>query len=258
MNRISTLLFCSAVLLFPYAVNATPIVSVYKDDLSLSAYTELRTLSGVTLSHSANYSGELLPTDREASVSSWAVDEPCNTDGTGCGDEWGHSATAEASTSANSIDLFTYSLFYPAPAPVPPASLPVWDLVTAPIQNSIADLSWVFSVNEDIAIDVHLVKTSGDGFASAYLKDKTTNVVLLDYLNPEGFDSIEDIVLLAGHKYALNSMAVDTFHDDDTEAYVDIYFSRDVIFSAVPEPSTLMLLAAGLAALGFNRKYKGI
>ena len=203
MNRISTLLFCSAVLLFPYAVNATPIVSVYKDDLSLSAYTELRTLSGVTLSHSANYSGELLPTDREASVSSWAVDEPCNTDGTGCGDEWGHSATAEASTSANSIDLFTYSLFYPAPAPIPSSLLPVWDFVTPPIQDSIADLSWVFSVNEDITIDVHLVKTSGDGFASAFLRDKTANITLLDYVNPEGFDSIYDIALLAGHKYGI-------------------------------------------------------
>lgn len=255
MNRNTLLITLITALFFPGIISAAPIVYVYQDDLSLYAHTELTTIDNVTITKTASYHGPLLPVDREASVSGWALEEPCNPDGTGCIDQYGHSATAEASTTSNSIDLFTYSLFYPATGPIPPLLLPVWDLVTDPIQESIAELSWVFSVDQDISFeDIYFVKNSGDGYTSALLKDLTTNVTLLDFAGTTGIDHFENIALAAGHKYALDAAAADFYHDDDTEAYIDFYFSEDVTFVSVPEPSAAILISIGLVLIGANRK----
>ncbi len=250
MNRTSRFALVCAILAFPALSQAIPIVSVYKDELKLSAYTEVATLEGGTIIHSATYQGPLLAVDRQAKVSSSVLDEPCNELGMACGDEWGHSADAQASTDANSIHLFTYSLFYPSASFPAPPTLPVWDGVTDPIQESKANLSWVFSVDQNLTTDFYFVKNSGTGFTRGLLVDKTTGTTLLDFFGTVGFEHVEDLALIAGHKYALMASAADFFHDDDTEAYIDIYFSEDVMFSSVPEPSALMLFAAGLLGLG--------
>ncbi len=252
MSSISRLALCTAVLVIPAIAQATPIVSVYKDELQLSAYTQVATLEGGTITQSANYQGPLLPVDRQARVSGSVLDEPCNELGMSCGDEWGHSADAQASTGSNSLHLFTYSLFYPSASFPPPSTLPVWDGVTAPIQESIADLSWVFRIDQNLTVDFYFVKNSGTGYTTGLLMDKTTNTTLLDFSGTVGFEHVEDLALIAGHKYILQASAADFNHDDDTEAYVDIYFSEDVTFASVPEPMTLLLFSAGLLSIGLG------
>lgn len=240
-------------LLAPAVSVAMPVVSVYEDELLLYANTRVNTIDDVTVSHTAYYQGSLLPSDRTARVDNWVLEEPCGPGGTACGDEIGHSARAEASIGSNSLHLFTYSLFYWAPSPLPPETLPVWDMVTDPVQNSLAYLNWVFSVDQDLTLDTYFVKNSGIGLRAGLLVDTTTNTTVMSFLGGAGFDSFQDLALTAGHKYMLKLAAADLDHDDDTESYIDLYFSEDVVFMSVPEPEAVLLFLFGLVMLGLTR-----
>jgi hypothetical protein len=180
------------------------------------------------------------------------LDEPCEPGGTGCGEEIGHSAEARASTGSNSLHLFTYSLFYPAPSPLPPQILPVWDQTTVPVQNSLAYLNWVFSVDQDLSLDTYFFKNVGSGFRAGLLVDTTTNSTILSFLGTTGFDSFLDLALIAGHKYMLKLAVADFEGFDDTESYIDLYFSEDVQFTSIPEPTTILLFLIGLVMLGLT------
>ncbi len=251
MDSISRLALYAALFAIPTIAQATPIVSVYKDELTLSAYTELGILGGGTFTRSATYQGPLLPIDRQVGVSGYVLEEPCNEMGMECGDVSWHGADAKAWMGSRSLNLYTYSLFYSSWVSPDPSTQPVWDR-HMPIQESVADLSWVFSVDQDLIGAFGFFKRLGDGYTSGRLVDKTAGTTLFDYPMARGYRNFYDIALIAGHKYELQATAADVEHDDDSEAEVYIYFSEDVTFASVPEPVTLLLFATGLLSIGLS------
>jgi hypothetical protein len=250
MNRIHALILLATVSFTPAIAISSPIVTLYKDSVKLSAYTEVKDITDEVIKYYSSYNGAILPTNRTATVTSYVAeseDEP--------GGNITHYAFTRASTGLGEIALKSYSYFYwngsGDPAPIWNGD---WDTTK---QSAVATLDWVFSVSEDIDSSYSIIGKYEDSIIN--ILDTTTKTELLDVNAISPFYPVNGTVsFVAGHEYRLRMTTTDYSHDDDTESETIVDFGRDVKFVTVPEPSSIVLLGVGLAGLSFSRKLRTV
>ena len=251
MRRFSFLLTAIATLALPSHAFALPVVSIYSDQLSLTAHTAVESVESGEVANLSTYSGSAAGGSAAASTTSYFHEYPCGSIG-GCGSSELHYASAggeyDSSTGYIGLRSYSYVLWDDGPS----IAGPTWDGITPLIQDSIAELTWVFSVSEDTSVTIGHWKDGGSGLASIYLHDETTGSLLID----EGGSYLGEyhvFNLLADHRYFVNLMTIDSGFDDDSQAYASLDFLDGTIFQSVPSPGILGLFLTGLFGLGFAR-----
>jgi len=238
--------------IFSHFAFGTPIVSVYQDNLKLSTYTAVEDIYGVVYEDRATYQGNSLSlTSKQILIYNRVspIDFP--------DEPYAMSSKATIWRDNRSVYLEADAQFYYSGSGYSP-TYPLWDKDLSKITTSaIAELEWIFSVDEDIELDIGIM-LKDEGVGKFVLYD-VTEQEKVGYLNPPWQSVVFDVQresfdIFSGHKYRLIMSAIDTGYDDLNENSIQFVFSDDVTYQTVNEPSTLILLGVGLAGLGFNRK----
>jgi len=238
--------------IFAHFAFGTPIVSVYQDNLKLSTYTAVEDIYGVVYEDRATYQGSsLFLTSKQILIYNRVspIDFP--------DEPYAMSSKATIWRDNRSVYLEADAQFYYSGAGYSP-TYPLWYKDLSKITTSaIAELEWVFSVDEDMELDVGIL-LKDEGIAKFVLYD-VTEKEKVGYLNPPWHSVLFDVQrdsfdIFSGHKYRLIMSTMDTGYDDLNENSIQFVFSDDVTFQSVPEPSALILLGVGLTSFAFTRK----
>jgi hypothetical protein len=208
----------------PAVANAAPTISVLVDRLCLIADGKVPVVGGGLLEQQEIYSGPLLAFSKTANVDIHA------SEGTVGGEPTRTLARSLGTLNVDGFELFSVAEFN-FPGVEDSLDVTIWDPGKSPTHVAKGRLRWVFRSNGNTTARFDFGNHGLQGFVEAELVNETLGVVLASFLHSNVVfpqQTIDNIPIIAGHRYSLTARVGESHQQDDDEAFVRFTFNGGV------------------------------